>query len=74
VTYLTLLVVSSRLLPNAIIWIILLLLPLTLWAGYTYTRRHSPFPSVLVMVAFLVVQLGGCLMMLAGPQVLALLE
>lgn len=74
ITYLVLLVAGSRLLPNILVWITLLLLPLTLWAGNVYTRRHSPFPSVVVMVMFLVIQLGGCLVMLAGPQVLALFE
>ena len=69
--YLTLFLIGGWLLPYVFVWLTMLLLPLAIWAGHVYTRQHSPFPSVLVMVQFLIIQLGGCLMMLLRPAVFA---
>ena len=69
--YLTLLLLGGRLFPVPLVWLTMILLPLAVWAGHAYTRQHSPFPSVLVMVQFLIIQLGGCLMMLLRPALFA---
>lgn len=61
-------IIQVRLVPGDIVWLSILLLPLTLWAGHTYTKWHSPFPSVLVMVVYLVFQIGGRLSMLINTQ------
>lgn len=53
-------------LPRPIFWSTCLLLPLALWAGHAYTRRRSPFPSVLLMTLFLGIQIGGRLWSLVG--------
>jgi 1,4-dihydroxy-2-naphthoate octaprenyltransferase len=57
-------------LPGAVVLLTIALLPVTLWAGYAYTRRHSPFPSVLVMVLFLIIQLSWQLVRIINPQVI----
>jgi 1,4-dihydroxy-2-naphthoate polyprenyltransferase len=56
----------GALLPDPVFWGSLLLAPLAVWAGLSYTRRHSPLPSVLVMVLLLLVQLAGWSGSLAG--------
>lgn len=69
--YLALFLLGGRLSPLPLVWPTMLLLPLAIWAGWVYTRQHSPFPSVLVMVLFLMIQLGGCLLMLLRPATFA---
>jgi 1,4-dihydroxy-2-naphthoate octaprenyltransferase len=69
--YLSLFLMRDWLLPGRLVWLTALLLPLALWAGYSYARQHSPFPSVFVMVLFLIMQLAGCLALLLGPHLLA---
>lgn len=70
--YILTLFLRNWLLPGPLVWLLIPLLFLTLWAGYSYTRRHSPFPSVLVMVLFLLFQLGVCLVTPPGTHALAL--
>jgi 1,4-dihydroxy-2-naphthoate octaprenyltransferase len=53
-------------LPRPVVWAASLSWPLALWAGYVYTRHRSPFPSVLVMMVFLSLQIGGRLWLLSG--------
>ena len=60
---LALLALRGPLLPDPLFWASLLVLPAALWAGLAYTRRHSPFPSVFTMILFLLVQLGGRLLL-----------
>ncbi len=59
---------NGRILPAPIFWASALILPAVIWADRTYTRQRSPFPSVLVMVLFLVIQIAGWLVMLAYPS------
>lgn len=59
---------------NGFIWLCLLLLPLIVWAGWAYTRQHSPFPSVFVMVLYLLIQLGERFVALIGVETLTLLN
>ncbi|MGB3713687.1 MAG: prenyltransferase [Candidatus Promineifilaceae bacterium] len=64
-----LILIHGRILPTPIFWASLLILPAVVWSDRTYTRQHSPFPSVLVMVLFLVIQIAGWSVMVAYPSV-----
>lgn len=58
----------DRFLPAPICWACALILPTVIWADRSYTRKHSPFPSVLVMVLFLFIQLAGWTAMIMLPE------
>jgi 1,4-dihydroxy-2-naphthoate octaprenyltransferase len=64
---LTLILTHGQILPPPICWACIAIFPLVIWADRTYTKQHSPFPSVMVMVLFLVVQLTGWLAIIALP-------
>lgn len=55
--YALLLIFRGWLIPTPIALASFITLPFTLWASRAYTRQHSPFPSVLVMVLFAILQL-----------------
>ena len=63
VSFLTYLVIILLLdiLPALVLAGSLLVLPFSFWAWRAYTRQHSPFPSVSVMLIYLVVQIAGWL-------------
>jgi 1,4-dihydroxy-2-naphthoate octaprenyltransferase len=42
--------------PDPVVWSSLLAIPVVLWGGLDFTRKHSPFPSVAAMVLLLVLQ------------------
>jgi 1,4-dihydroxy-2-naphthoate polyprenyltransferase len=44
----------------------LLVIPLLIWGAWSYTRQHSPFPSVAVMVFFLLVQMAAWWIIIQG--------
>lgn len=43
--------------PTLVMWISLLVLPVTFWGARVYTRQHSPFPTVAAMTIMLIAQL-----------------
>jgi 1,4-dihydroxy-2-naphthoate octaprenyltransferase len=55
--YLSLLLLGGRVFPAIVAWSSIAVLPVSIWGGAAYTRRHSPFPSVFAMVCLLGVQL-----------------
>lgn len=57
--YVLLWVMRGWLVPPSLFALTLALLPMAIFAGWTYTRWHTPFPSVLVMVLFVTLQLLG---------------
>lgn len=57
--YILLWLMRGWLMPLPTLAVTFTLLPLAGFAGWAYTRWHSPFPSVLVMVLFVLLQLAG---------------
>jgi 1,4-dihydroxy-2-naphthoate octaprenyltransferase len=45
--------------PGLVFWVSLLIAPVLVWGIFTYTRQHSPFPTVTAMTAFLILQIVG---------------
>jgi 1,4-dihydroxy-2-naphthoate octaprenyltransferase len=70
--FLALILLYSRILPAPIFWASLLILPAVIWSDRTYTRQNSPFPTVFVMVLFLLIQIAGWSIMLAYPSAFSL--
>lgn len=66
-TILALFSLYDWLLPELIWWLSLLILPALFWAARAYTRQRSPFPTVFVMIFFLVLQIAGWLAVLTFP-------
>jgi 1,4-dihydroxy-2-naphthoate octaprenyltransferase len=48
---------ADRILPRSVAFGSFAALPLVLWGGLRYTRIHSPHPTVLAMIALLLIQL-----------------
>jgi 1,4-dihydroxy-2-naphthoate octaprenyltransferase len=46
-------------LPTIVVWSSILVYPSVIWGAATYTRQHSPFPTVTAMVLMLIAQLTG---------------
>ena len=65
---LVLLLSHGSVLPVQICWACFLILPAVIWADRSYTRQHSSFPSVMVMVLFLIIQLVGWTAMIVLPD------
>jgi hypothetical protein len=49
-----------------------LLLPVMIWASWAYTRQESPFPTVLLMLMYLAIQIIGWTIFVAFPDALFL--
>ena len=58
-SFLMLLSLRGTLYPHVVVWGSLLVLPVSVWGGITYTRQQSPTPAVTAMVLMLVVQIIG---------------
>jgi 1,4-dihydroxy-2-naphthoate octaprenyltransferase len=58
-SYLMLLILRVTVYPEVVVWGSLLVLPVSVWGGITYTKQHSPFPAVAAMVLMLLVQMVG---------------
>ncbi len=52
-----LLLLAGWSLPPLVVWSSFLVLPISVWGAWSYTRAHSPFPSVVAMGGYLVIQL-----------------
>jgi hypothetical protein len=55
------LMMASQFLPGILLFGSLLVVPIVAWGALTYTRIHSPHPTVLAMIFMMIVQLGGWL-------------
>jgi len=62
-----LLLTHGKILPAPICWACIAIFPAVIWADRSYTKQHSPFPTVMVMVLFLIVQLIGWSLFIALP-------
>lgn len=54
--YIILLLYKGSVFPSQVVWSSFLALPLVLWGGFDFTRKHSPFSSVAAMVLLLIIQ------------------
>jgi 1,4-dihydroxy-2-naphthoate octaprenyltransferase len=70
--FVTVLLIHGRIMPPAICWATLLLLPVMIWASWAYTRQESPFPTVLLMLMYLAIQIIGWTIFVAFPDALFL--
>jgi 1,4-dihydroxy-2-naphthoate octaprenyltransferase len=70
--FVTVLLIHGRIMLPAIGWATLLLLPVMIWANWAYTRQESPFPTVLVMLLYLAIQIIGWTILVAFPDALFL--
>lgn len=57
--FMLLISLPSSLLPPAVAWSGFIVVPVVIWGSFSYTRIHSPFPTVTAMVLYLLIQIGA---------------
>jgi 1,4-dihydroxy-2-naphthoate octaprenyltransferase len=50
---------AGQILPGLVVLSSLPIIPMVIWAALRYTRIHSPHPTVMAMIAMLLVQMAA---------------